>query len=196
MFGIWYVAFRMLRPLPPPGVEVIEKDGRTHVRLAPVGPLAAALIAAGAYSFGMIFVLAFGFGIPPPVTVAGTAVFFMFIAAGGVYVYVKAPITAGERDLVIDDAAQALVLPRIHGRTERTGLSLSDVTSVETLANIPTGDDSTKYETQLTWKHNGATMHAKLLDTSNKHEAEVLTEWLQQRLKLSGVKDLESKSAL
>lgn len=116
MLGGWVVLAGGLGVGPysprPLGVPVWEAGGETRVRLLGMFPPSMAAIgAAGIAGFVSIFVVGFGWGMGPPVSVAG-GVWGGCVGAGlVVYAVLRGRLAAGRRDLRIDPVRRLLILP-------------------------------------------------------------------------------------
>lgn len=192
MLGIWQLAWSFRRKLPAGGVNLIETPGRTRVRLATITPLIAACATTGGLAFFSCFALAFGTELQTwlVASVLGSIV----VIGAVVYGVRRAKMNSGDMDLVIDDAAHAVVIPTGAGRKEPIGISLADVAQIRISSPLPKdSDESPRYLVSLYWKSDKNTRDTVLLETYSAEKAIRFAEWLGDRLKTHVKNDLKER---
>jgi len=159
------------------GVVLINDGGVTRLRLTRSTPFNAALMAVGATSFALIFILAFTFGTESMNAVAaGWAV----IAGASVFAYrwMRQRIANGWYDLLIDDARRVLTLPG-KLKSEANEVAFDSVASIDVDKKTGTGDDSDQFFTTL---RQPSGRSAQLLKTTDRQAAEALASYLRNRV--------------
>ena len=191
MFGCWWFVLGALRNwISPPvagGVRIIDDGLATRVRLPEKSAAAWGVGTLTLVSFASIFVIAFGSGGNPSLS---TTVVAIIVAVGtGAYVYnrIDAPVRAGEKDLVIDEARRCVTLPCTQARAFPVDLALAQLRRVdvelETTSDGEGGVNKT-YIPALVYRENDAERKARLKSFSDEKLAAAFAMWLEQRLRL------------
>ncbi len=184
----WGVAYRAVRPAAKyeetGGVPVSDDGVEIRAFVPDNSALFVSLLAIGAVSFVMIFVVGFPTGMRPTLSVMigvwgvvlGAAVWF-----GGQRF---ARDWAGLSDLVIDRFGQRLTLPATHGRKRPRTISFADVERItiqEERKVDSEGDATYVYAIQLRECGEPATEH-RIFDRSDRDRAELFLTWLRQTM--------------
>jgi hypothetical protein len=191
MLGFWVAAagaiYRRLARPPAGGAKTWNDGGRVHVQLPKTNPLLAALVAVvGANVAGMLI---FSFAIAPTVSLVLMLFGAILMAGAGVYLYQEGKLARGHFDLVIDDSAQTVSLPRILGRRTEAIVPMQCISSVE-LEQIEVKDS----EGQISYRFApvlvlsdgaGTTRCEKLAEWWDRTAAQDLAAWLREQLRLA-----------
>jgi len=189
MAGAWvYLARAVRRPRAAGGVQILERPGRTHVRLPTVEPLAAAGAAAVGFPFALSLVVAILFGLDAPVESLAAAWAISIGGAAAVYLKFRTELSSGAKDLVIDDQIGRLALPRTFKRRGESGVSLSEVAGVATPKVTPHEEGGAKsacaVELVIREAAGGLERRERLADWHEGERAGALADWLAERLKV------------
>jgi len=153
------------------------------VRLPRYSPFFAGLVGTGGTAFASIFILAFGFGGNPSLTVAISAWAVAIGVGAGVAGWQWLQQRAGNADLVLDDLERTAELPATFGRKQRRTVPWSEITDVA-VATIEQrsrkGGTSYSYAVQLKQGNQAE----KLAEWHDQSRAESFAAWLRERLNL------------
>jgi hypothetical protein len=191
MLGLWYgVGLTWRRLYPPPlagGVKIIRDGFRTRARLPTFSALVAGLGTVALASFLGTFAVAIGGGFHPSLPWVAGVIATAYGAGIAAYAWQWRKINSGDDDLIIDEGARQLELPRTFQRKERITVGFSEITSLRviTCAHATSkGGTSYTYAPTLYPRGNEA-QGEKLADWSDKAKAEAFTDWLRERLGLT-----------
>ena len=181
------------RQRPLQGVPVMEREGETRIRLPRQPPPAAALAAALITAVATLLALAFAPSVDIGAPVVGGTWAAILLAAVGVYVWQKAVIDSGIKDLVINPEERLLTLPRTYWRWSNEPISIDRVTGVE-LQVLAWGSYqagwSRRYSPRLVHLDaDDKERHARLAVWPDEKRAQNLVDWLRERLGLEAEKE-------
>jgi Protein of unknown function (DUF3592) len=193
MLGFWtwlggLLRERIFKPVAG-GVRIITEGPRTNIRLPQYAAMLWCMVAMGGLSFVSIFILGFASGFHPSLWLASVVLFVVAAAGAGAYWWQWRKIHSGDDDLILDEGTQTMELPETCGRENRVTVALSEVENltVEVIMHQGSkGGTSYTYAPTL-WLRGGGAGGQKLADWSDKMKAEAFTDWLRQRLGISGV---------
>ncbi len=191
MLGFWaYYASLIKRKIiksPAGGVPIRQHQGRTHIRLPLTTPIASAGYTAFGISFASIFVVGFGLGFNPSMGAIQIVWACVLIPTIFVYFNKKFAIGSGIKDLVIDDANEAILLPKTFGRKNNVIVSLSAVTDISVKEKVSTSSDgdSIQYSIALVHTKGDKSINSKLIEWYDENRANQFADWLRDRLGLT-----------
>jgi hypothetical protein len=198
MLGGWMVCGRALftsrgRARRVGGYRIIEEPNGVGLRLAPLSPLAAALVAATGAAFVLIFIIALTFGLDSR---NGAAVAWAIIIGLSTIAYrwMSGRIGQGWYDLLIDEARQTVTLPPSLKQLEGEELRFDELTAVDVETMRRSGDKSDSYRPTLRWNRAGEQSVA-LAKMSSRDSANALAKWLRERLSLDAPPHASGASA-
>ncbi|HTV39237.1 MAG TPA: DUF3592 domain-containing protein [Candidatus Sulfotelmatobacter sp.] len=185
-FCTWIGGWLRLRLFNPVagGVRIIDDGMLTRVRLPRFDPIWWGLITTGVLGFFSVFV-GLGVKIIPVMAYPLQSAGLIVLAGVGVYVWRRLKARSGDEDLVIDEAARTLELPRTFRRKQRVTVAFSDVESVwvDTIVQRgPKGNSCTFAPTLNVRDHKHEAGHTlRLAEWSDPLKADKFTEWLSQK---------------
>ena len=171
----------------------MERERETRIRLPRQPPSAAALAAALITAVATLLALAFAPSIDIGTPVVGGTWAAILLAAVGVYVWQKAVIDSGIKDLVINPEERLLTLPRTYWRWSNEPISIDRITGVE-LQVLARGSYragwSRRYSPRLVYLDaDDREHHARLSVWPDEMRARNLVDWLRERLGLAVEKE-------
>jgi hypothetical protein len=182
----WYSVVRSRRQRGV--VHSFRARGRTHVPLAGMGLVGATLCAMWFASFVAAFILGMTVGMHVSRSVMLLTWFLVvgFSVAAGLWH--RAQQNAGVFDLILDERKERLSVPAMLGRKERLDVRWGHVRSVtaeEHLSQDSEGDVVRSWRPTLTLEDaSGLREQVALVDYKERERAELLVDWLRERLRL------------
>lgn len=169
------------------GAKVWEDGTQTRVRISEWPPIVTAWGIALVLSIAALFFVGIPFGFNPPAEVAIVA--FAVILAGAIVAYMRRrrKLAGGDFDLVIDNPARSLTLPRTIRGLNDVVVKFEKLLTVE-VETLETRDGQGELKhsrfapTLVFTDRDGLTRREKLAEWSNKQRAEGLAAWLRKRL--------------
>ncbi|MBI3878120.1 MAG: DUF3592 domain-containing protein [Verrucomicrobia bacterium] len=193
MLAIWSIPLARLRRKVSPeagGVQLFDDKFVTRARMAAFMPVHAALAAAGATGFVLIFVIGFSTGFTPSIKVAVTGWSVVLGAAALAFAHRRKRILSGAEDLVLDEGARTLTLPCNRGRKRPRQVAFREVTAVEVRRHehrSSKGGTTYSYSPMLELRDGRA---EELADWYDQPKADAFSAWLREKL---GVEDAPPK---
>jgi|GEM_PF-2164830 len=165
-----------------------EEDLRTRIRFEALPAPMAGMIAAGASSFLFAFIITFALrgGFRAGLDITGGAWVFIVIVSLAVTASTARRNRAGVRDVIIDDASNAVTLPPDHGRTARVTVPFEVIKAVEIERRINprTYPGEVFFPVLIFTGLDNQIRGARLTKRFNQAEAINLTNWFRQRLRI------------
>lgn len=192
MLGTWIAAGasvyqRLARP-PAGGVKIWDDGFRVRLRLSLIRPLYVGATAAGGLAFAGVFIVGFAFGFNPSMPIMLSTWGLILGGGAGTYLYQHGKLSRGHFDLVIDDIAQTLSLPRTKDRQTETVVPIRCITSVEVQQIEKRTSDGNvhSYVPVLVFAdETGPVRREKLIEWWDQARAEELAAWLRERLRIA-----------
>lgn len=169
------------------GAKVWEDGTQTRVRISEWPPIVTAWGIALLLSIGAIFFVGIPFGFNPPAEVMIATFAVIFACATFTYMRRRRKLASGDFDLVIDNPARSLTLPRTNRGLTGAVVKFETLSAVE-VETLETRDargelKHSRYAPTLVFTdRDGSTRREKLAEWSNKQRAERLAAWLRKRL--------------
>jgi hypothetical protein len=194
MLGIWWALANQLllrrRKRLAGGARIIDDGFQVRVRLAVFTPLAAAFVMIAALGLVAVFVLAFTVGANPSLEIM-IGVWCGLLGAGLIVGIARARrLASGEWDLLIDNMARTVRLPRGMGRKEPITVSIANITglSVETTSKQGAeGETTYRYAPAIFYSTpDGHKFKILLVEWFDELRAKDLISWISDRLQELG----------
>jgi hypothetical protein len=189
MLWIWskvIAAARASKTAPVAGGMQIDESGlETRVRMPRMTAYAAGMLALGGLSFLAIFLLGFATNMNPSIRTVGAAWGGVLGASALIFARRWRRIQSGAEDLVIDEGARALTLPRTFGRKESITATIRDLKAVTVeKAERPARNGRVTYTWKPTLQFKDGRQAETLADWNSNEKAEAFTAWLRERIGL------------
>ena len=180
MLGGWYALLVMLFPgiakLLTGSPRVVGRGFKRRLVLEPAPRLIPAAAVLGITSFLSIFVVAFGFGFSPPMTVI-KVVWGIVLGLATATLMRRPGFSFRGKGLVIDDVENTLSVSDVNQNKPQVLVSLGSVVDVEA---APRGN---AYEVVLTFSNEeGADCRETLIEVGDQERAESLAGWIKEKV--------------
>lgn len=189
MIGTWgWMRERIYKPIAG-GVKIIEEGMTTRVRLPQVAALFYGMITTGVLAFLSIFIAGLGTDMQPSMFLIWSAIFIAYAAGAGVYFWQQQKINSGIDDLVINEGTRTMELPLTYGRKERVTVEIANIRSlwVDVIEHRNSkGGTTYSYAPTISTRGGDNLDKQKLADWGDKLKADQFTEWLGNKIGVTG----------